>query len=145
MWHLSTLVYCKLDYVLQKTILHLRYCNRLLSTCFHPKQRQSRNLNIVGSWALSGYCFGKGICVGGWETVQVGKEGGSVWERGSQGELHGCLSWEKPKRPESWLGKICCCEKRSCLRLLASYCVYESRLYIVLHKKNCVKNAGLCY
>lgn len=52
----------------------------------------------------------------------------------STAKLCGCLSWEKPRRLESWLGKICR-EKKSCLQWFVSYCVYESRLYIVLHKK----------
>lgn len=55
-----------------------------------------------------------------------------MWETGSEGELQ---SWEQPQRLESWLGKICCCEKRTCLWLFASYCVYESRLSILFYIK----------
>lgn len=90
----QSVAYCELDYVLQETVLHWRYCYRLLSTCFHPKQRQLRNLNIVGWLALSGYYFGKEICVGRWEAVQVGKEGESMRETGSEVELqHSQVAW----------------------------------------------------
>lgn len=42
---------------------------------------------------------------------------------------------EKPRRPLSRLGKICCCEKKSCLWLFESYCAYESRVSILFYIK----------
>lgn len=43
---------------------------------------------------MSGYYFGKEICVGRREAVQVGKEGESMRETGSEAELqHSQVAW----------------------------------------------------
>jgi len=130
MYYVSMMVYWNLHYVLQKTVLHLRYYNRLLSM-FPPKTKAAQEFVNCGKPGFVWVLFWERNMCGWMRDGSGGEGGGSMWEKDrggicSPGRATSAVSWEQPENQRA-AGKDLLPGKRSCLRLFAPYCAYERR------------------
>lgn len=142
----SMMVYWNLHYVLQKTVLHLRYYNRLLST-LPPKTKAAQEFVNCGKPGFVWVLFWERNMRGWMRDGSGGEGGGSMWEKDwkdlqpKQSYISSVLgaAWE----PESSWERSGAWEKKLPPVVCTLLCLWD--LYILLNGKNYIKNAGLCY